>query len=591
MPEHQMLSYKKAIGLGLIPIFWGLLSSTPISVSADEFKPATNPESPTTGSQTAQPTSSTATESTATANQPQITYPATNQASDAAESTNPSQTTGDPYPVADTTTIKPTTPSAASPNTTDMTANDSQNSGSTSTHSQPAESATAAAPTSTSVAADPDVAPTTAAAAEKTVDPTVTTTDASAATTNQLTNLVENSVHDTPTQAQQAAFTALVAAYLTTFNQTHQTNYQLLKANPNAGNLESDLWDPATTTDQQLLYKNLSTLLNQFIADNRLYLLKTFKSAGTDLSFDLTTGGGSHLNIGKILVIPIYVIDTDEAGHQLSKPVTVAANNGDGLRYGGSWSTTAANLPGYQLVTRPAIASGTWDASFDYGLLNDQGELIIRYVYTKLPITPTVQPATISSEQPSQPTTQAAAVESEPFTPVATVEPQPTTAKPASLSHAASANPKPAKPAVNKPKPAKKVTTKPAARIEPVTITANANLRATAAQSGHQPVYYRYHVTKSVQRPAAVEPPTVPTVSPITMSKPLNPIQKLRLDLQVTNQQSPQLANPPITPNHQLAKHPSGNPSHTQLGLYFATLSGLINFGTTRNEENHSQNQ
>ncbi|WP_054655771.1 hypothetical protein [Lentilactobacillus kisonensis] len=96
--------------------------------------------------------------------------------------------------------------------------------------------------------------------------------------------------------------------------------------------------------------------------------------------------------------------------------------------------------------------------------------------------------------------------------------------------------------------------------------------------SGHftaRPTAYHYSVTRKVSKqPTPTQPTTAPTttptVQPVTIPSKLTPIQRLSLNFEMANQKKQpkdQLATPVITTNHQMTKHPSGGPIHTQLGF------------------------
>ncbi len=63
MSEHQLLSYKQVIGLGIIPIMWGFLSAAPVNVKADDFTsaPTQNSGQPSTAQSDQQSTTDTTT--------------------------------------------------------------------------------------------------------------------------------------------------------------------------------------------------------------------------------------------------------------------------------------------------------------------------------------------------------------------------------------------------------------------------------------------------------------------------------------------------------------------------------------------------
>lgn len=604
MPEHQIRSYQKVIGLSIIPLFWGLLSTASIRVSADEFPTTSN-----TDQQSPTKTSANANSQSAPA---YSISPAQSggygaSASTAAAPAASAATEPDPYPAADTEVtsgngkqahsdndaaqdVDSSTQSNNNPNDRSDPNNNANRTDQEPPAAQPSDSTTvteeSAAVADNQTHDQSDLTPSTAAVAsgqsENDASLTAETLAANATdnSSNQFTNPSENNVAETPTQTQLASFRALVNQYLTTYNNANQTTYQLLPASSTAVDLEADLFDPQMTNDQQAILSGLTRLLDNFIADNRLNLLKTYRGAGTNLTFDLTTGNNTHLTIGKTLVLSIYVVKTDETGNPIGPTVPVSNAANTGLRYGGSWSTSPSDINGYRLVQTPANASGTWNDTFDYGLLNNQGELILKYVYKKVPVivppepTPTPAPASDQAE-----TIQPAMVEPAPLTPVASVEPT---------------VPQPSGPVMQISLPSAPLTdqiqpTGSQKIVKPGPFTLATTPKPVLA-SGHftaRPTAYHYSVTRKVSKQ-----PT-PTVQPVTIPSKLTPIQRLSLNFEMANQKKQpkdQLATPVITTNHQMTKHPSGGPIHTQLGLYFATLSGTINFGTTANEEAHLDN-
>ncbi len=96
--------------------------------------------------------------------------------------------------------------------------------------------------------------------------------------------------------------------------------------------------------------------------------------------------------------------------------------------------------------------------------------------------------------------------------------------------------------------------------------------------SASQPILETRSTTSNQTRASK---PEVPTVSSQTVRTQV--AQKTRAvtaETPVKSQQPGQLMTPVVAPQKVAANFPGGQPRHSQLGLYFASLAGVINFGS-----------
>lgn len=79
----------------------------------------------------------------------------------------------------------------------------------------------------------------------------------------------------------------------------------------------------------------------------------------------------------------------------------------------------------------------------------------------------------------------------------------------------------------------------------------------------------------------------VKRITPVLDVNVPNPMTELASNLKLSEIQQPnpdKITNPVLQPNQIVKQLPGGNPAHTQLGQFFAMLSGTINFGTADKE-------
>ena len=582
MSEHQLLSYKQVIGLGMIPIMWGFLSAAPVNVKADDF--------------TSAPTQNSGQPSTAQSDQQSTTDTTTTDQSAVPQAETADSTASPKQPVASTEASDASTTdadqAAAANNADPQTPSD--NATSSDASNEPAQ------PDKSASSADSDTSSADATTDQAGTDTTETETTDSPTTSNGITNPNKSADKTAATKDQAAQLNALVKQYLATYNRQHNTAYQLSDTTILANTIENNLTDTQSqVADQQTIYNNLNTLLDKMIADNRLYLLQNFH--GVDIAFNLVTNGTIYTNVAKSLVIPIYIQTTDSNGNQIGELIPVTDANGNSLQYGGSWSTLAPTLADYQLTSNAAAASsGAWNAGFDYGQLNAKGELIIKYVYTKIPVTPIIpitpiapvepdvpqptptQPPVLTQQITSQPTTLSPNIVFENPTPVS--EPVTITRpafKPNHNDYTSLPNRQPKQPPDTREAIALRdlVQTNPFTLIAqytiPVVRTASrvANPVASQATAKAQPESQVASVPYIQPRLDATEQPLI--------------VRNAALDLAASTVQAQnKLTNPIIKPHQPAREFPGGLPGHTQLGVFFSILSGKVNFGTTTDEEN-----
>ncbi len=419
-------------------------------------------------------------------------------------------------------------------------------------------------------------------------------------TSNGITNPNKSADKTAATKDQAAQLNALVKQYLATYNRLHNTTYQLSDTTILANTIENNLTDTQSqVADQQTIYNNLNTLLDKMIADNRLYLLQNFH--GVDIAFNLVTNGTIYTNVAKSLVIPIYIQTTDSNGNQIGELIPVTDANGNSLQYGDSWSTLAPTLADYQLTSNAAAASsGSWNAGFDYGQLNAKGELIIKYVYTKIPVTPIIpitpiapvepdvpqptptQPPVLTQQITSQPTTLSPNIVFENPTPVS--EPVTITRpafKPNHNDYTNLPNRQPKQP----PDTREAIALRDLVQTNPFTLVAQYTIPVVRTAS-------RVANPVASQETAKAQPESqvasVPYIQPRldATEQPLI-VRNAALDLAASTVQAQnKLTNPIIKPHQPAREFPGGLPGHTQLGVFFSILSGKVNFGTTTDEEN-----
>lgn len=79
----------------------------------------------------------------------------------------------------------------------------------------------------------------------------------------------------------------------------------------------------------------------------------------------------------------------------------------------------------------------------------------------------------------------------------------------------------------------------------------------------------------------------VKRITPVLDVNVPNPMTELASNLKLSEIQQPnpdKITNPVLQPNQVVKQLPGGTPVHTQLGQFFAMLSGTINFGTADKE-------
>lgn len=561
MLEHQPLSFKKAIGLSIIPIVWGVLSSTQMNVSADNFS--------TTTELSNQNTANTQKTNDQSASGDSLTTQSTDAPIASTENTTIQASSSEPQQNLQTEPAPTSTHNDQSEQPTDTSTTSFDESGKLSDTTGKASS---------SLATQGSTSAPVASQSNSTNPPTSKPNGESEHMTIQA---------DTPPQsstATESEISARIKQYLKNFNTANQTNYEFVKTTMIGKTIESDLVDtPGQTLSTQILYTKLTDLLNNFISENRVYLLRNFH--GNDLAFDLQTSNNEHVSVGKTLVIPIYVKAVDENGRQIGNLIPVTNSKGGAVEYGDSWTVSPSRIDDYQLTAGQNTVTGSWNDSFDYNQLNDQGQLIIQYTYLKIPPTPVTPPVVVTPTIPTTPP-------SEPILTQPTQAPQATTIAGNSI-----------KPTPSAPTPLTQQTVK---ATVPRQLTSNssvprATLIKTSRKSTSKLTYALPAASKTSSNPFVTE-----TSAPVNTKKRL-PTVHVRLIIPTTVIQHTQfqqyqlklkslaepvqlstlLTNPVIEPNHQINQLPGGKPVHTQLGEYFAMLSGTINFGTTPGEENH----
>ncbi|MBV0930305.1 hypothetical protein KTE19_06195 [Lentilactobacillus sp. IMAU92037] len=589
--EHQIHTYKKVVWLGMLPLLWSVINAAPVNVSADDF---------TTTSQT---TGDAGTSATATS-------PDSTQTAAAETSSTDSGATATPTATVDSNT----TSDAAAPTSTTLASQPiTADKGTTpQPTSQPAAVSSEAQATSTSTATSASTASSVASNQSSAARAAKSTTDPSTVSTDSISNPNRN-VSIPITEDKVTELNTMLNQYLTKFNAANQADYQLLKSYRFTSSIENELIEPTTdVTDGNSLLANLRKLLTDFTNDNRIYLLKNYQ--GVDISFNLTTKNHTFTNYGKILTIPVYIVNTDEAGNQIGDPIPVNAADNAGLEYGGSWTTQSTDLAGYQLVSSPTSLSGKWDSSFDYGLLNDKGQLILKYVYKKTPVTPPVTPVTpITPVNPEPTPSQPITPNPQPTAPT-TVDQQPAVIEPTTITPTVTNERQNNSPRlIEVPKttfrPAKKLgktRTKPASatmapeagiavataekvtQSDPFTLIAKYTLPITVASPTLAPT----QTTQAPQRSLKSKPQKarVKRITPVLDTNVPNPMKELAANLKLSELQQPnpaKITNPVLQPHQVVKQLPGGNPAHTQLGQFFAVLSGTINFGTANKDRSN----
>lgn len=271
MSEHQLLSYKQVIGLGMIPIMWGFLSAAPVNVKADDF--------------TSAPTQNSGQPSTAQSDQQSTTDTTTTDQSAVPQAETADSTASPKQPVASTEASDASTTdadqAAAANNADPQTPSD--NATSSDASNEPAQ------PDKSASSADSDTSSADATTDQAGTDTTETETTDSPTTSNGITNPNKSADKTAATKDQAAQLNALVKQYLATYNRLHNTTYQLSDTTILANTIENNLTDTQSqVADQQTIYNNLNTLLDKMIADNRLYLLQISTASILPLTWSQT---------------------------------------------------------------------------------------------------------------------------------------------------------------------------------------------------------------------------------------------------------------------------------------------------------------
>lgn len=624
MNELKAPLYYKVIGLGIVPLFFGVLSTAPVTVSAaDESAESQATQTsqqttvaPTTADsnatkQSVNPGTGTTTTGTTTPKvAPEATPTATvDQRPTSNSGTAADQTGQSSKPAGQATGQTVTDQSAAYQSARNNAVAGQSTAGNKATASVTGTTAKQTPATSSTNATNSETPGQSTATSETAASPTSTTSD------NQKQvqpNTIDNSTAVNKPQAltgtQLTEYEQLVKSYLSTYDRQYQTDYQAGATTSGGGRIQTQLTSEATA-DEQTLYSYLNQFLDQFAADERRYLLTNLDAAGVDLAFNLLTATGTSVNAGKTLVIPVKVAAVDQAS-QVLQTTQLKDDQGNDLAYGGSWTTTPPTIDGYTAVTTvlPTDASGVWDDRFNYDILNADGDLVITYSYVKNAVAPTPS----DSEPQSQPTPSA----STPTVTTPTVTTPPTT-QPTDVTPAPVVTPIPSdevpesQPApvtvVHQPKetelsanPGMSPQSKAPTQDLVTVLTRHASKSETPVTSrpvvvGTQPITWMPTTAAAVEQAATSEKSPAVAVrhhprSKQSTSQPqkgdeiasLAALQR-RLDQSVSLAQNDgstaMIMNPMLLPKSVPSRFPGGGGGHTQLGLYLASLAGTINFG------------
>nr|WP_171035033.1 MucBP domain-containing protein [Lentilactobacillus parafarraginis] len=620
MNELKAPLYYKVIGLGIVPLFFGVLSTAPVTVSAADES---------AGSQATQTSQQTAVASTTADSN------STKQSANPGAGTTTGTITPKVAPEATPTATVDQRPTSNSGTATDQTSQSSKPAGQAtgqtvtdqSAADQPARNNAAAGQsiagkktTDSAIGTAAKQTPATSSTNSETPGQSTATSETAASPTSTTSdnqkqvqpNTIDNSTAVNKPQAltgtQLTEYEQLVKSYVSTYDQQYQTDYQAGATTSGGGRIQTQLTSKETA-DEQTLYSHLNQFLDQFAADECRYLLTNLDAAGVDLAFNLLTATGTSVNAGKTLVIPVKVAAVDQAG-QVLQTTQLKDDQGNDLAYGGSWTTTPPTIDGYTAVTTvlPTDASGVWDDHFNYDILNADGDLVITYSYVKNAValtpsdsepqsqptppasTPTVTTPTVTTSPTTQPTdvTPAPVVTPIPSDEVPESQPAPVT-----VVHQPKGTELPANPGMS---PQPKTPTQDLVTV----LTQHASKSEAPVTSrpvvvGTQPITWMPTTAAAVEQAATSEKsPAAATKhhprSKQSTSQPqkgdeiasLAALQR-RLDQSVSLAQNAGstavIMNPMLVPRSVPSRFPGEGGGHTQLGLYLASLAGTINFG------------
>lgn len=350
-------NFVKFLSVSTLPLIWGLLSTSPLMVQADE-----------------QSDSPAVTSTTASQNQ---TNTATLKAS-TTPTTSATSAVSDPSSDSDITE-----PATTQPTTTGSTTDASSTAAETS-QTIPNQDSDAAVTSSADTALTENRDSTTVPPSA-----TSTATDESPKTVGTINNAGKATSTSTPSEQNLTQLKAKITQAVTDFNTAHGTTYNVTDLRYQNGRLTIPLASNDAMTDSAA-YQQLQQLQTAVIAEDRRYYLTNLAGTGMSLYFSINTET-QVVTEGVTLAIPVIVEAVTDTG-QVLQSTELKTTNGQQLLFNGSWSSSAPVITGYQWNNvDPTNASGTWNAKFDYTQLSDRNQLVIRYVYQ-----PELETATIT---------------------------------------------------------------------------------------------------------------------------------------------------------------------------------------------------